>query len=175
MFMMAMDTVFLDCVDGIHGRLCRLEGMHGGCRLEGICRLEESFLVGVDDAGGGVQAAYVQKVDSEKLSSLTKARALMVLRFTKDQDEGLAVLASLKQPRGFDDVMKLEVPQRSSIPKSDLLVFDEFTDIMTRLRRPNPILTPQQRTGMQYAAYLLLAASSRECVRFAIHWCQSLS
>ena len=164
--MMAMDRDFLDCVDGIHGRLCRLEVMCGG--------LGESFLVGMDNASDGVQVAYVQRVDSEKLSSINQARALMVLRFTKDQDEGLAALASLKPPRGFDELMKQPLPQRKNLPKSDLLVFDEFTDIMTRLRRPNPYLNAQQKIGMQYAAYLLLAASSRECVRYAIQWCRDL-
>ena len=163
--MMAMDRDFLDCVDGIHGRLCRLEGMHGVSRLE----LRESFLVGLDDAKGGIHTTYVQKVDTDSDAAIEQAKVLMVLRFSRDARQFRDTLAMLKRPPGFDILMKTESPDAE--PDADKVKLYKFQDIIHRARSPHNSMTPAETQGLQYAAYLLLADASKECVRYAIEWC----
>ena len=76
MFMMAMDRAFLDCVDGIHGRLCRLE---------------IDFMVGIE------RDKYPHVAIIESLPTPSGARRYI----TKHH---LAELQSMQKPEGFDPV-----------------------------------------------------------------------
>ena len=79
--MMAMDRDFLDCVDGIHGRLCRLE---------------IDFMVGIE------RDKYPHVAIIESLPTPSGARRYI----TKHH---LAELQSMHEPVGFD-LVKSEMP-----------------------------------------------------------------
>ena len=177
--MMAMDRDFLDCVDGIHGRLCRLEGrhvalegMHAGCRLE----LGESFLVGVDDAKGGIQTTYVQKLDLHE--NIKAAHLLMVLRFTHDPREFRDTLKLLQEPVGFDEVIipKEAVAnlQREKFQPTEQAELLKFIEIVNKGANPLNTLTLRMVDGLKYAAYMMLRPVVSDVVLgYAIWWCEN--